>query len=95
VVNFHVHKSSPLGTILSQLNPVHTVTFKFFNVCFSIVLFTSSVDIATGWMAEVRFPAEASDISLLHSVKIVCGHNQAPNPMATGVSFPRDEAVGA
>jgi len=37
-VYFRVHKSPWFDPILSQLNPVHTLTFCFFDICFNVIL---------------------------------------------------------
>jgi hypothetical protein len=39
---------------------------------------------ATGWMAAVRFPARATNFSLLHSVQTDSGANSASYPMRLG-----------
>jgi hypothetical protein len=47
----------------------------------------STVGIATGWTAGVRFPARARDISLLHSVHTSSEAHPASYPVGTGGSF--------
>jgi hypothetical protein len=58
-----------------------------FNDAFSIeVRRDSSVGIATGWTAGVRFPAGARNFSVLHSVQIGSGAHPASSPMGAGGS---------
>jgi hypothetical protein len=54
----------------------------------------SSVDIATGWTARVRFSA-VEDFSLLHSVQNGIRAHPASYPMGIGSSFPGGKAAGA
>jgi hypothetical protein len=54
----------------------------------------SSVGIATGWAAGVRFRAESRDFSLLHSSQTGPGARPASYPMDTGGSFPGGKAAG-
>jgi hypothetical protein len=54
----------------------------------------SSVGIATGWTAGVRFPVEAKDFSLLHSGQTGSGAHPASHPLDTGDSFPGGKAEG-
>jgi hypothetical protein len=51
----------------------------------------SSVGIAKGWTARVRFPA-VQDFSLLPSVQTGSGAHPASYPMGTGGSFPGGKA---
>jgi hypothetical protein len=44
----------------------------------------SSVGIAMGWTAGVRFPAGARDSSLLHSAQAGSGSHPASYPIGTG-----------
>jgi hypothetical protein len=48
----------------------------------------SSVGIATGWTALVRFPVGAKDFSLLHSVQTGSGAHLTSYPMGTRGPFP-------
>jgi hypothetical protein len=50
-----------------------------------------SIGIATGY--GVRFPAERSDFSLLHSVQLDSEAHPAVYPMGTGDFFPRGKAA--
>jgi hypothetical protein len=57
----------------------------------------SSVGIATGWMAGVRFPARATDFSLLHRVQTSSGAHpvpvqRVPGALSSGVKLPGHEA---
>jgi hypothetical protein len=52
----------------------------------------SSVGIAAGWTAGVRFPTGAVGFSLLHSVRAGSG---ASYPVGTGTSLPGCKAAGA
>jgi hypothetical protein len=38
----HIHMNSPLDPILSDLNPVHTITTYVFNTNFNIILLISA-----------------------------------------------------
>jgi hypothetical protein len=57
-----------------------------FDPCPSLVLRSrgSSAGIATGWTAGVRFPSEARDFSLLHSVQTGSGADPAYYTMSPG-----------
>jgi hypothetical protein len=55
----------------------------------------SSVSIVMGWMIGVRFPAEARDFSLLHSIQTSSGTHPASYPMGTKGPFPGGKATGA
>jgi hypothetical protein len=47
----------------------------------------SSVGIAAGWTASVRFPAGASDFPLLHSLQTGSWSHPASYPVGTGDSL--------
>jgi hypothetical protein len=49
----------------------------------------SSVGIATGWTAEVRFPAATRDFPLLHNVQTGAGAYPASYKQGTGADFHR------
>jgi hypothetical protein len=53
------------------------------------------VDIGTGWMAGVQFPAGAKDVSLFHSVQTGSGALPASYSMDIRVYFLGDKAAGA
>jgi hypothetical protein len=55
----------------------------------------SSVGIATGWTARVRFLTGARDFYLLHSVQTVSGTHPDSYSMGTGGYFTGGKAVGA
>jgi hypothetical protein len=48
----------------------------------------SSVDIVTGWMAEVILPAGAKYFSLLHNVQASPGADPAPCTIGTRALYP-------
>jgi hypothetical protein len=54
----------------------------------------SSVGIETGWTAGVRFPAEARDFSLLHSVQIPYGSTQPSIQWIPGALSPGLKQLG-
>jgi hypothetical protein len=54
----------------------------------------SSVGLAMGWMAWVRFSA-VQDFSLPHSIQADSGAHPASYPMGTGDSFPGGIAAGS
>jgi hypothetical protein len=55
----------------------------------------SSVGIATGWTARVRFPAGAKDLSPLHSNQIGSGAKPASYPIGTEGSLAVVKPAGA
>jgi hypothetical protein len=55
----------------------------------------SSVGIATGKTAGVRFQARARDFCLLHNAQAGCGAHPASYPLGIGVSFPGGKALVA
>jgi hypothetical protein len=55
----------------------------------------SSVGMATGWTAGVRFPAGARDFSFLRSIQDCSGAHPASYPMDTKGSFPGVKATRA
>jgi hypothetical protein len=50
---------------------------------------------ATGWAAGVRFPAETTNIYLLHCVQTGSGAHPVSYPMGTGGSFSGGKEAGA
>jgi hypothetical protein len=55
----------------------------------------SSVGIAMGWSAGVRFPVRARDFYLLYSVQTGSGAHPASYPMGTGVQSPGVKLPGS
>jgi hypothetical protein len=76
----------PLSTALRNMNPnIYTFYRMYRNekmVYFFCFYITVVIATATGWTVEVRFPAEARNFSLLHSVQT--------GPGAHPTSYPTD-----
>jgi hypothetical protein len=83
-------------TILSCSSFVYLISLlpTGLNICFGVSMGVanepgSSVGIATGWAAGIRFPARERDVSPLHTVQTDSEAHPVSYPMGSGGLFPR------
>jgi hypothetical protein len=69
-VHYHVHKSPPLVSILSQINPVHTTSFYHSEIHFNVI--HAPMPILHSSLFPSGFPAKSLYAFLLYSIHATC-----------------------